>query len=93
LAHDEVTVIASSNGFYDFIHAYDELNDARAGKRLTLLWGTCAPDRFEEPVREPIFYRMNGFVHNGRRWMAFPNHNLLRFVNPETTTTFRWTIW
>lgn len=89
-AHDEVTVIASSNGFYDFIHAYDELNDARAGKRLTLLWGACAPDRFEQPVWEPLFYRMNGFVHNGHRWMAFPNHNLLKFVNPETTTTFKW---
>ncbi len=89
-AHGDVTVIASSNGFYDFISAYDALNDARAGKRLTLLWGACAPDRFEETSWEPFFYRMNGFVHNEHRWVAYPNHNLLKFLNPETTTTFKW---
>ncbi len=89
-AHGDVTVIASSNGFYDFISAYDVLNDARASKRLTLLWGACAPDRFEETPWEPFFYRMNGFVHNEHRWVAYPNHNLLKFLNPETTTTFKW---
>ncbi len=89
-AHGDVTVIASSNGFYDFLHAYDELNDARAGKRLTLLWGACAPDCLKETLWEPFFYRMNGFVHNEYRWIAYPNHNLLKFLNPETTTTFKW---
>ncbi len=88
--HGDVTVIASSNGFYDFLYAYDAVRDAAAGNTLRLLWGACAPDRFEESPWESVFHRLNGFVYNGHRWAALPNHDLLRFINPETNTTFRW---
>ena len=88
--HGEVTVMASSNGFYDFVHAWGEMNDPAAARRLKLLWAACAPDRFEEGAWEPALFALNGLVHNGHRWIAYPNHNLLRFINPETTTSFKW---
>jgi hypothetical protein len=31
-----------------------------------------------------------GIVHGGHRWFAAPNHNWLRWVNPETTTSHTW---
>ncbi len=89
-AYGDVTVVASSSGFYDFVHAYDALSDAAAVGRLKLVWGACAPDRFEPTRWEALFYPLNGFVHNGHRWVAFPNHNLLKVFNPEAATAFRW---
>jgi len=50
----------------------------------------AAPDRFEESRWEGLFFGLNGFVINGHRWFAYPNHNLLRFINPEMTTSFTW---
>lgn len=88
--HDNVIVLVSSNGFYDFAHAYDDLAGAAAAGRLRLLWGACAPDRFEGSLWESAFYPLNGFTHNGHRWAACPNHNLLQLLNPETGTSFRW---
>jgi len=89
-AYGNVTVVASSSGFYDFVHAYDALSDAAAAGRLKLVWGACAPERFKPTRWEALFYSLNGFGHNGHRWVAFPNHNLLKVFNPETATTFRW---
>ena len=66
------------------------LNDASAAARVKLLWGACAPDRFAETPWEGVFFRLNGFVHGGHRWFAYPNHNLLRFLNPETATSYSW---
>ena len=37
--HGEVVILASSNGFYDFVYAFDELASAVAEGRLKLLWG------------------------------------------------------
>jgi hypothetical protein len=89
-AYGEVVVIVSSSGFYDFVFAWDAMNDPSAAKRLKLLWVACAPDRFEETRWENLFFRINGHVVNGHRWFAYPNHNLLGFINPETTSSFRW---
>ncbi len=88
--YGDVTVIASSSGFYDFAHAYDEVADAAAAGRLKLVWGACAPDRFESSPWGALFHPINGFVHNGHRWTAYPNHNLLGLFNPEAATSFRW---
>lgn len=89
-AHPAVTVIASSNGFYDFLYAYQALGRAYRDARLRVLWGACAPDRFEHTIWESVFFPLNGFVCNGHRWVALPNHNWLRFLNPETTTSHKW---
>ena len=88
--YGEVVVLVSSNGFYDFVHAYDELAGAAAEGRLKLLWGACAPDHFDETAWEAVFFRLNGFVHQGHRWFAYPNHNLFKLINPETGTSLRW---
>lgn len=88
--YGEVVVIASSNGFYDFAYAWRAMNHASAAAHVKLLWGACAPDRFAETPWEGVFFRLNGFVHGGHRWFAYPNHNLLRFVNPETATSYSW---
>jgi hypothetical protein len=88
--YGEVVVIASSNGFYDFVHAYDGLRKAGIAGNLKLLWVACAPDSFLESAWETVFFPLNGFVHNSYRWFAYPNHQLLRFLNPETTTKFKW---
>lgn len=88
--HGEVVVIASSNGFYDLVHAYDGLKDAGVTASLKLLWIACAPDYFLGSKWETVFFPLNGFVHNSYRWFAYPNHQLLCFLNPETSTKFKW---
>jgi pimeloyl-ACP methyl ester carboxylesterase len=88
--HGEVVVLVSSNGFYDFVYAFDELASAAAEGRLKLLWGACAPDHFDDTLWESVFFGLNGFVHGGHRWFAYPNHNLLTAFNPETSTSLRW---
>ncbi len=89
-SYGEVVIIVSSSGFYNFVSAWQAMNDASAAKRLKLLWGACAPDHFEESRWEGLFFRLNGFVTNGHRWFAYPNHNLFRFINPEMTTSVTW---
>ncbi len=84
-----VHVLASSNGFYDLVAAWDRL-PPEASHRLTLLWVACAPDRFEASPWVDRFYRWTGFVHEGFRWAAVPNSNWLRWLNPETSTHLRW---
>jgi len=88
--HGRLTVIASSNGFYDFLHAHERLRRRVDPDQLRVLWGACAPDRFEDTVWESVFFPLNGFVHQGHRWFAVPNHNALRLLNPETSTSQRW---
>jgi hypothetical protein len=88
--HARVTVLCSSNGFYDFVSALTLWNDAAARSRLDLVWGPCAPDWFIETFWERVFYPFNGFTENGYRWFAYPNHNVLKALNPETTTRFAW---
>ena len=88
--YGEVTVIVSSNGFFDFVSAWQAMNDASAAKRLKLLWGACAPDRFGESRWEGMFFYFNGLAVNGHKWFAYPNHNLIRWINPELTTNVTW---
>ena len=85
-----VTVIASSNGFYDFAAVAGTLPPEVVRERLHLLWGACAPDHLEPTPWEPVFYPLNGFDHQGHRWFAAPNHNALHPFNPETNTSYRW---
>jgi hypothetical protein len=57
---------------------------------VLLVWGACAPDRFEPTPWEHVFYPLNGFEHQGHRWFAYPNHNGLKIFNPETSHAFDW---
>lgn len=88
--HNRVVVVVSSNGFYDFVHAYDEIKSEGVSKNLKLLWVACAPDNFLKSPWESLFFPLNGHVHNSCRWFAYPNHQLLGFLNPETSTKFKW---
>lgn len=87
---ERVTVLCSSSGFYDFAAAAGELCAAVQPGRLHLLWGACAPDRFGTTPWEQVFYPLNGLLHDGHRWFAYPNHNLLQVFNPETSTSYPW---
>lgn len=87
---ERVTVLCSSCGFYDFAAAAGELCATLPPGRLHLLWGACAPDRIGPTRWERVFYPLNGFMHAGHPWFAYPNHNWLRFFNPETSTSCRW---
>lgn len=80
--YKSVLVFCSSNGFYDFYGAYSLLGDETKAA-LKLFWVACAPDRFEDTLWEKVFYAINGFTHNGYRWVALPNCNALRGLNPE----------
>jgi hypothetical protein len=84
-----VYVVASSNGFYDLVAAWDRL-PAGASRRLTLLWVACAPDQFETSPWVERFYRWTGFQHEGFPWAAVPNGNWLCWMNSESSTLLRW---
>lgn len=88
--HEHVTVIASSNGFYDFAAASAALAPEILRDRLHLIWGACAPDHFEPTPWEKVFYPLNGFEHDGYRWFAYPNHNAFTVFNPETSNSYLW---
>ncbi len=78
----KVMVFCSSNGFYDFYAAFSRLSaDTKAA--LTLCWVACAADHFDDTRWEPIFYKLNGFVHGDNRWVALPNNNWLGWFNRE----------
>ena len=88
---DHFAVLCSSNGFYDFLAAARAFDFAELESRVALAWGACAPDRFDSTTRwEKLFFPLNGFMHAGHRWFAYPNHNLLTAFNPETGTSFAW---
>lgn len=88
---DRFAVLCSSNGLYDFLAAADAFPAAVLESRIELAWGACAPDRIEPSSPwEKIFSPLNGFVHEGHRWFAYPNHNAFTVLNPETSTTFAW---
>jgi hypothetical protein len=85
-----VTVLCSSSGFYDFAAAVGEWVSGLPPGRINLIWGACAPDRFEHSRWEDVLYPVNGFTHEGHKWWAYPGHNLLQALNPETSTSFHW---
>jgi hypothetical protein len=88
--HERVTVLCSSSGFYDFAAAAGEWTSSLPLGRVHLVWGACAPDRFEHSRWEDVLYPLNGFTHEGHKWWAYPNHNLLQALNPETSCSFHW---
>lgn len=88
--HEHVSVVCSSNGFYDFAAAACGLPRSDCAGRVHMLWGACAPDHFDPTPWEKVFFPLNGFEHAGHRWFAYPNHNALKFVNPETTMLHHW---
>jgi hypothetical protein len=88
--HERVTVLASSNGFYDFAAAAMAMPEAVLRTRIELLWGACAPDGFGPTKWESVFYPLNGFEHAGYRWFAYPNHNAFKLFNPETSHAHAW---
>jgi hypothetical protein len=88
--HEHVTVIASSNGFYDFAAASAALAPETLRDRVHLIWGACAPDHFEPTPWEKVFFPLTGFEHDGYRWFAYPNQNALKIFNPETSNSHLW---
>ena len=88
--HPRIIVVASSSGFYDFAAAAGELPPATLRDRVHLLWAACAPDHFEPTPWERVFYPLNGFEQGGHRWFAYPNHNLFKAINPETSHSHLW---
>jgi hypothetical protein len=88
--HERVIVIASSSGFYDFAAAAGHLPENVLRDRIHLIWGSCAPDQFKPSPWERVFYPLNGFEYDGHRWFAYPNHNLFRGFNPETSHSHQW---
>jgi len=88
--HEHISIACSSNGFYDFAAAASSLPQGLIAGRLHVMWGACAPDHFGSTIWERLFFPLNGFEHDGYRWFAYPNHNVLRGFNPETSTRFRW---
>ena len=87
--HERITIVVSSNGFYDFLYAYSKLNKTLL-KKAELVWCAVAPDHFLPTKWENFFYRLNGFTKDGHRWFAFPNNNILKFLNPELKLNHKW---
>jgi hypothetical protein len=87
--HKKIIIVCSSNGFYDFLYAYQTLPESIIEKS-SLVWVSVAPDHFLPSKWGDRFYRYNGFKQNGHKWFAFPNSNLLKFMNPEVTYTHKW---
>lgn len=87
--HKRVTIICSSNGFYDFLFAYPKLNKEFL-KKAELVWCAVAPDHFKNTKWENFFYKINGFEKDSHRWFAFPNVNLMKYLNPELKMTHKW---
>ena len=83
-----IRIIVSSTGFYDFLAAYSQLENTSC--EHILYWVSCAPDQVSHPLSENIFYQINGFTYQGQKWFSYPNHQLLRFINPECSTRKRW---
>jgi hypothetical protein len=87
--YKEIKIITSSNGFYDFLHAYPKLSK-KLLKKSQLFWVAVAPDYFEDSKWKNFFYKLNGFKKNGYTWFAFPNTKLLKFLNPELSMKHNW---
>ncbi len=87
--HKQVTIVASSNGFYDFLYAYPMLG-ANVLRKAKLVWCAVAPDHFGPTLWEHVFYAINGMTIRGHRWFAVPNANPLRFINPELKWKHVW---
>jgi hypothetical protein len=87
---DRLVVVCSSNGMYDFLAAANAFAPGELESRVQLLWLSCAPDRYSPTVWERVFFPMNGIVVDGHRWFAYPNHDVLRVLNPETTSFLFW---
>jgi hypothetical protein len=86
---DQISIIANSSGFYDFIAAYRDLGGALR-KKLKLAWIACAPERSEGSPWEGIFYHLNGLRHHSDRWFAYPNHDWITFINRECGAKKHW---
>ena len=87
---ERFAVLCSSNGLYDFLAAAEAFDPAEIESRIELAWGACAPDRIDPSPWEKVFFPLNGFVQDGHRWWAYPNHNAFTWLNPETSTSFAW---
>ena len=87
--YERITIVCSSNGFYDLLFAYGELLET-VKQKAELLWVAVAPDRFAPTLWETVFYRINGHTHEGYKWWAAPEHNLFKWINPELSKTVTW---
>ena len=87
-----IFVAASSHALYDFIYAYPCLSGSIVEK-LVLVWLACASDDYAHLEARyhrflKLFYAINGFDRGDYKWYFGINHNLLRFINTETRTSF-----
>jgi hypothetical protein len=87
---DRLVVVCSSNGLYDFLAAAAKFPRGDLESRVQLVWVSCAPDHYSPTVWERVFFPINGVVVQGHRWFAYPNHDTLRMLNPETTNSLFW---
>lgn len=87
---ERFVVVCSSNGLYDFLAAASVFRAGELEERAHLVWASCAPDRYLPTIWERVFFPLTGLLHRGHRWFAYPNHDALRFVNPEATCSFAW---
>ena len=88
----KIIIAASSHAMYDFVYAYPLIPTAIL-KRLTLVWLACASDDYAHLEARyhrflMLFYAVNGFDKGDYKWYFGINNNLLRFINPETRTSF-----
>ncbi len=81
-------IIVSSTGFYYLLAVWPEIESGDC--EHILYWVSCAPDRVSPSRAERLFYPLNGFTWEGRKWFAYPNQQALRFINPECSTIKRW---
>ena len=87
---ERVTVLCSSNGFYDFAAAASTFAPNEIESRVQVGWGACAPDHISPTRWQNVFYPLNGFQHAGHHWFAYPNHNAFWLINPEASTSYAW---
>lgn len=85
----EIDVITSSSGFFDFLAALTE-TPSQVREKLKLAWVACAPDSSRSSPWESRFFKINGFEYDGHRWFSYPNHNVLKFLNPECNSLKKW---
>ncbi len=85
-----IMVVCSSNGLYDFLAVSSAFPAGELEERIDLAWVSCAPDHYKPTVWQNVFYPMNGVEAYGHPWFAYPNHNLLKVMNPEVAASNTW---
>ena len=87
---EQFVVVCSSNGMYDFLAAAAAFAPGELESRIHLVWIACAPDQYAPTIWQRVFFPLNGIEAHGHTWFAYPNHEVLRGLNPETGNFLPW---